>query len=184
MIRANIIISLVSYFCRHKNFWNFTYHISVPSEPLNLKAVPVTQNIMFLTWQTPQYPNGIIQTYSVGAGLRCISNYMQLSNWGVWLCGCEGSDIKTSIGIYATKNSNKKTTRSFKSSFSLGSNRSRTVPPVIAMFRIWSCCCVIFIRIWWFKRRCPWIFVKEINSNSDSPRNVIQQVYASTCEEN
>ena len=31
--------------------------------------------------------------------------------------------------------------------------------------------------------RCPWIFAKEINSNSESPRIVIQQVYASTREE-
>ena len=42
----------------------------------------------------------------------------------------------------------------------------------------------LFYKYWKFERICLWVFVKKISSNSESPRSAIQEVCASTREEN
>ena len=68
----------------------------------------------------------------------------------------------------------------------------------MGIFRYKKCCfysfciCFMFFVLFCFvlcqwsqyQTQCPFIFAKEINSNSESPRFVIQQVYTSTREEN
>ena len=75
--------------------------------------------------------------------------------------------------------------RSFKLSFPLGSKSSRTVPSRVVMTSslVWN----QILLLCPFHKEDNWrgvlgIFAKDINSNSDSSRIVIQQVYASISE--
>ena len=46
-------------------FARYIFKHSVPSKPFDLKTVSVTRKTISVTWQTPQYPNGIIKRYLV-----------------------------------------------------------------------------------------------------------------------
>ena len=50
---------------------------------------------------------------------------------------------------------------------------------IVVSFFLDSIVVFFLIRYWKFGRRCPWGFAKEINSNSQSPCIVIEEVFAS-----